>query len=307
MQKIIPFLWFEDRAEEAVHFYTSIFKDSSIISLTRYGDEMPGPKGKVMSATFELAGQQFIALNGGPAEDFKFSPAISFFVNCETREELDALWQKLSQDGTVLMEPQEYPFSERFGWVADRFGISWQLNLSSRIWQLDLAGRIPKITPFLMFVGKRGKAEEAIEFYTHQFKHSSIVSMQHYGAGEDGPAGTVKHALFILDGQAFMAIDSNVAHAFGFTPAISFFVKCETQKEIDKLWEKLLDGGKEQQCGWLTDRYGVTWQIVPTVLGEMLSDPDPEKAKRVTEAMLKMVKLDIAGLKQAYGDSAVAT
>src|ERR1700737_4473684 len=154
MQKISSCLWFDDNAEEAVNFYTSIFKNSKIGSVARYGEEGPGQKGRVMTMTFQLDGQEFMALNGGP--HFTFSPAISFFVNCETQPEIDELWDKLSEGGTVLMELDTYPFSEKFGWVADKFGVSWQLNLASRT---------QKIAPFFMYVGKHhGKAEEEIQF-----------------------------------------------------------------------------------------------------------------------------------------------
>lgn len=290
MQKIVPFLWFNDEAEEAVKLYTSIFKNSKIGDVRRYGAEGPGPVGQVMTASFQLAGQEFMALNGGP--EFSFTPAVSFFVLCETPEEVDGLWQALSQGGTALMELDQYPFSEKFGWVQDRFGVSWQLNLA----------RMPqKIAPFLMFVGKQhGKAEEAIRFYTSVFPDSSVIHIQPFGPGTGEPEGAVSHALFTLMGQEFMAMESAQNHAFTFTPAISFFVNCRDQREVDRYWEELTAGGEPGQCGWLKDRYGVSWQIVPTVLGELLGDPDPEKAGRAMQAMLKMGKIDIAGLQQAY-------
>lgn len=290
MQKITPCLLFDGKAEEATIFYTSIFKNSKIIDTMRYEEAGPGPKGTVMSATFQIDGCELIALNGGP--QFTFSPAISFFVNCETQEEVDELWKKLSEGGTVLMELDKYPFSEKFGWVEDKFGVSWQLNL---------ANRIQKITPFLMFVGKQhGKAEEAIKFYISLFDNSSIDGIERYGTGEEEPEGTVKHATFSLNGQEFMALDSSREHPFTFTEAISLFVKCETQEEVDEFWEKLSEGGEKQRIGWLKDKYGVSWQIVPTVLGELLNDPGPEKSQRVMKAMLQMDKIDIEKLKQAY-------
>jgi predicted 3-demethylubiquinone-9 3-methyltransferase (glyoxalase superfamily) len=216
---------------------------------------------------------------------------VSFFLNCETQREIDDVWEKLGEGGSVLMELGEYPFSDRFGWLADKFGVSWQVNLKSRT---------QKITPFLMFVGEQhGKAEEAMNLYMSLFERSRIVSFERYDEGEEAPEGTVKHAAFLLDGQEFMAIDSNYDHQFTFTPAISFFVNCETQEEVDKLWDTFADGGEKQPCGWVTDRYGVTWQVVPTVLGELLQDEDPEKAKRVMQAMLKMQKLDIKALQEA--------
>ncbi len=290
MQKIIPFLWFDGNAIEAMNFYTSIFQNSKIMNIMYYGEAGPEPEEKVMSATFKLARQQFTALNGGP--EFTFTPAISFFVNCETIEEIDALWDNLLDDGTVLIELGKYPISEKFGWIQDKLGVSWQLNLT-KIEQ--------KICPFLMFVGQqKGKAEEAIEFYMSIFDNSEIIEMLHYGPGEEEPAGTVKRARFSLNGQEFMAIDSNREHEFDFTPAISFFVNCKTQEEIDILWEKLSDKGEKQRMGWLTDKYGISWQVIPSILDEMLKDKDPDKSKRVMEAMMKMDKMDIKKFKQAY-------
>ena len=154
---------------------------------------------------------------------------------------------------------------------------------------------MPKMFPCLWF---DHQAEEAMIFYTSIFKNSKIGEISRYGDAGPMPKGTVLTATFQLDGQDFMAL--NGGPAFHFTPAVSFFVNCETQAEVDELWQKLSAGGEEGQCGWLTDKYGVSWQIVPTVLGQLMQDPDPEKARRVTEAMLKMRKLDIAKLKQAY-------
>ncbi|TMA11495.1 MAG: VOC family protein [Deltaproteobacteria bacterium] len=152
-----------------------------------------------------------------------------------------------------------------------------------------------KITPFLWF---DGKAEEAMNFYTSIFKNSKVVGIMRYGEAGPGPKGTVMSVTFQLDGQEFTAL--NGGPMFTFSPAISFFVNCETQEEVDELWEKLSEGGEKQRCGWLKDKYGVSWQIVPTVLGEMLQDKDPEKSKRVMNAMLQMNKIDIKSLKQAY-------
>ena len=152
-----------------------------------------------------------------------------------------------------------------------------------------------KITPFLWF---DNNAEEAINFYLSIFKNAKIVSMTRYGEAGPGPKGTVMAATFQLDGQEFFAL--NGGPQFKFSPAVSFFVKCETQQEIDELWEKLSAGGAKNRCGWLQDKYGLSWQIVPPVLGEMLSDRDPAKSQRVMKAMLQMDKIDIARLKQAY-------
>jgi predicted 3-demethylubiquinone-9 3-methyltransferase (glyoxalase superfamily) len=251
---------------------------------------MEGMEGKVLTGVFELAGQRFMALDGGPA--FKFTPAVSFFVNCETEKEIDQLWARLSDGGSVLMPFQQYPFSEKFGWLNDQYGLSWQLNLGARK---------QKITPFLLFVGEQhGKAEEAMQFYTSLFENSRIEHVAHYGAGENGEEGTVQHAVFQLNGQEFMAMDSNLEHAFTFSEATSFYVECESQDEVDYFWNKLSAVPEAEQCGWLKDQYGISWQIIPTALPELLNDPDPEKSRSVMEAMLQMKKIDIAGLEKAY-------
>lgn len=294
MQGITPFLWFKNEAEEAVSFYVSLFRNSKTGIKTCYTEdtaEVSGrPVGSVMSVDFQLEGQDFIALNGNP--EFSFTPAVSFFVACETPEEIDRLWQKLSEGGAALMELGQYPFSEKYGWVQDRFGISWQLIL---------ADRPQKITPCLLFVGKQaGRAEEAINLYTSLFPNSRIASLERYAADEGPDAGRVKHATFSLNGQAFTAMDSGMPeHAFTFTMAISLMANCETQTEVDHLWEKLSQGGEEIACGWLNDPYGVAWQITPVVLNDLRKDPDPEKSRRAMQSMMQMTKLDIEQLKQA--------
>lgn len=290
MQKITPFLWFDTQAEAATGFYTSVFNGSRVVSISRYGEAGPRPAGTVMTATFQLEGQEFMALNGGP--EYKFTPALSFFVNCVSREELDGLWQKLSEGGTILMELGTYPFSDRFGWLQDKFGLSWQLSLGDSL---------QKIVPFLMFVGEQhGRAEAAVNLYTSLFGNSEILHVERYGKDQGELEGTVKHAKFTLDGQEFLAIDGGQEHSFSFTEAISLFVTCQTQGEVDYFWEKLTEGGEEGPCGWLKDKFGVSWQIVPAALGRLLGDPDPMKAQRVMQAMLQMTKIDIEALHQAY-------
>src|ERR1700738_1866307 len=152
-----------------------------------------------------------------------------------------------------------------------------------------------KITPFLWF---DGKAEEAMNFYVSLFKNSKVVKVTRYGEAGPGPKGTVMSATFQLEGQEYYAL--NGGPQFTFSPAISFFVNCETQQEVDELWEKLSEGGAKQRCGWLKDKYGVSWQIIPSVLGKLLQDKDAGKAKSVMNAMLQMNKIDIKGLQQAY-------
>lgn len=153
-----------------------------------------------------------------------------------------------------------------------------------------------KIAPFLWF---ENQAEEATNFYVSIFKNSKVTNISRYGEGSPGQAGTVMTTNFELDGQEFIAL--NGGPLFSFSSATSFFVKCETQEEVDHYWDSLsADGGEEQRCGWLKDKYGVTWQIVPNILGELLGDEDPEKSKRVLDAMLQMDKIEISKLKQAY-------
>lgn len=290
----MPCLWFIDQAEEAVNLYTSIFNNSKTGITTRYDEasaEASGrPEGSVLTIEFSLEGQSFLALNAGPYTSF--TPAVSFFVNCETPIEVNGLWEKLSEGGSVLMELDTYPFSKRFGWLMDKFGVSWQLNAGPRK---------QKISVCLMFVGKEhGKAEEAIRFYTSLFNDSGILAIDRYEAGDNDVTGTIKHSVFNLHGQEFMAMDSGLDHKFGFTPAVSLIVDCETQDEVDHFWNWFSEEGEIEQCGWLRDRYGVSWQIVPSILNELLIDPDPVKAQKVMQAMLKMKKLDIAVLKAAH-------
>jgi predicted 3-demethylubiquinone-9 3-methyltransferase (glyoxalase superfamily) len=155
-----------------------------------------------------------------------------------------------------------------------------------------------------MYVGPQdGKAMDAVQFYTSLFEGSRILADERFQAGEETPPDSPRRITFTLAGQEFMAFDGGRFHEFTFSPALSLFVSCETQAEVDTLWDRLTDGGKEVQCGWLEDRYGVSWQIFPTILGKLLQDPDAEKADRVMQAMLKMKKLDLAALQQAYETS----
>ena len=291
-QKITPHLWFDTEAKEAALFYTSLFNDSQIKSITSLQGT---PSGSVDVVVIELSGQEFTLISAGPL--FKFTPAVSFLVACRSKEEVDRLWKALSVNGSPLMELGAYPFSERYGWIQDRYGLSWQVMFM---------GDRPKtqtIIPTLMFVGKQaGKAEEAIKLYTSVFRHTTIGEILRYEKDEEpDKEGTIKHASFQLEGQEFAAMDSAQDHLLSFNEAISFVVHCTTQKEIDYYWRLSADP-KAEQCGWLKDRYGFSWQIVPTILDEMLKDKDAKKVARVTEAFLKMKKFDIAGLRKAFSE-----
>lgn len=298
MEKITPHLWFDKEAKEAVEFYTSLFPNSKITNITTLHDT---PSGDCDVVSFELASQSFMAISAGPF--FKFNPSVSFLVNFNSEQEkdgekkLDMLWTKLISNGKELMPLQEYPFSKRYGWVQDKYGLSWQLMLS------DIGSeKRPLIVQSLMFVGNVcGKAEEAINFYTSIFKNSKRGIAARYGAGQTpDKEGTIVFADFMLAGKWFAAMDSAQIHDFAFNEAISFMVNCETQEEIDYFWERLSAVPEAEQCGWLKDKYGLSWQVAPTILGEMMKNGTRKQIDHLTQAFLPMKKFDIAALKQAY-------
>lgn len=275
---IYPCLWFDGKAKEAAEFYCSVFKDSKITA------ENP------MVVTFESSGQKFMCLNGG--SQFQMNPSTSFFVVCETEAEIDSAWNLLTKEGAVLMALDQYEWSKKYGWVQDQFGVNWQLSFGK------MAEVGQKFTPTLMFTENvHGKAEEAIHFYTSIFNNSDIVGILRYSEDDHDVAGTVKHAQFHLNKNVFMAMDSGLAKGFGFNEAISFVVECENQEEIDYFWNKLTDGGEESMCGWLKDKYGVSWQIIPDILNELMANP--EKASRVVQAFMQMKKFNIDELLKA--------
>ncbi len=289
MQKILPHLWFDKEAQEAATLYASLFPNSKVNGSTVIHDT---PSGDAGITTMELAGQEFMLLNAGPY--FKFNSSISFSVGCNSKKEVDEIWKKLSPGSKVMMELGEYPFSAWFGWLEDKFGLSWQIMFTD-------AKITQKITPSLLFVGKNaGRTEEAVKMYTSIFHDSKIDHLMKYGPNEgpDKPE-SIKHAGFTLEGLEFAAMDSALPHEFQFNEAISFVVKCKTQEEIDYYWEKLSADPAAEQCGWLKDKFGVSWQIVPTLMDDMFAEGDQAKIGRVTQAFLKMKKFDIEKLKQA--------
>ena len=293
MQRITPCLWFDHQAEEAAKFYISLFPNSQMGTIAHYGKS--GAKaahreaGSVMTVTYTLDGHEFMGLNGGPM--FKFSPSVSLCVKCGSEQEVNDLWDGLSDGGSVLMPLDKYPFSDRFGWLTDKYGVSWQLIIM---------GQARGIAPLLMFVGdQHGRAEEAMNFYMSQFGNSRTNHLMRYEEGEWDKVGTVKHASFTLDGQEFMVMDSGGPHPFTLVQAISFMVNCKDQAEVDRFWDGLSDGGATNVCGWLSDKFGLPWQIVPVEMGEMMKAGDAGKMERVMAALLKMTKLDIAELKRA--------
>lgn len=307
MQKIQPCLWFDNNCEEAVNFYVALFPNSKISMIKRYPEgvtegPLEGMDGKVLTALFELDGYQFQALDGGPT--FKMNPSVSFFVNFDpsrnpnAANDLDTMWAKLSDGGFAMMPLQEYPFSKKYGWIQDRFGVSWQLMLTNPEGEPR-----PNIIPSMLFVGDVcGKAEEALNFYTSIFKNSKIGTVAKYPAhSEPDKEGSAMFAEAMLEGQWFAAMDSAHKHDFAFNEGISFSVETADQAETDYLWNALIaGGGRPSMCGWLKDKYGFSWQIIPKRLGELLSDPDQEKSNRALHAMLQMQKIDIIALEAAF-------
>ncbi|HZT08770.1 MAG TPA: VOC family protein [Chloroflexota bacterium] len=300
-QKILPHLWFDKEAKEAAEFYTSLFPRSRVTHVTTLRDT---PSGDCDVVSFELAGFNLTSISAGPL--FRFNPSISFFLNFDPSrdsrapESLDTAWGKLSAGGTPLMPLDKYPFSERYGWIQDKYGLSWQLMLTNPTGEPR-----PFIVPSLMFTGSvAGRAEEAIDFYTSVFRDARRGTSARYGAGM-GPdrEGTLMYADFMLENQWFAAMDSAYPHGFAFNEAISLLVRCETQSEIDYYWGNLSTVPDAEQCGWLKDRFGVSWQVTPTALDRMMSDGTPEQIARVTQAFLPMKKFDIAELERAYASA----
>ena len=291
MQRITPHLWFDSEAVEAAEFYSATFPDSKVNHVTTLHDT---PSGDAPVVSFEVFGQSFMAISAGPL--FKFTPSISFVVRCATRGEVDALWSKLSNGGRTLMPLDSYPFSDRYGWTEDRFGLSWQLM------QVGDGEIRQRIIPTLMFVGGVcGMAEEAVSFYTTIFPDSRVEHSLTYTEGEaPNLPGTIKHAGIVLAGQEFAAMDSALDHGFGFNEAISLMIGCDTQDEIDYYWDRLSAVPEAEQCGWLKDKFGVSWQVVPTALDDLMGRGTKEQIARVTEAFLKMKKFDLAELERAY-------
>jgi predicted 3-demethylubiquinone-9 3-methyltransferase (glyoxalase superfamily) len=290
MQKIIPHLWYDKEAKEAAALYTSLFPDSSITHTSTLSGT---PSGDTDLVSFTLAGRKFMAISAGPY--FKFNPSISLFAIFPDEASIDAAWAKLSEGGGVLMEYGEYPWAKKYGWLSDRYGLSWQLSLSEHH---DMADTI---TPALMFTGAvAGKAKEAIDMYTSLFPESSIDLLSHYEEGDGDSTDYLEHARFTLAGDQFIAMDSSFDHKFTFNEAFSLLVSCDTQEEIDAYWEKLSAVPEAEQCGWLKDRFGVSWQISPAEMEEMMASGDAKKIGRVTQAFLTMKKFDIATLRKAY-------
>ncbi|MBK7226583.1 MAG: VOC family protein [Saprospiraceae bacterium] len=275
---IYPCIWFDNDALAAAEFYSKAFADTKIVTASP------------MAVKFQIKEIDLMGLNGGPM--FKANPSISFYVTIEDLSELDHTWSVLISGGQELMPLGTYPWSQKYGWLQDKYGVSWQLSFGKKT---DVG---QSVCPSLMFTNAmNGYTTQAIDFYTSIFKDSSVVGIMKYEAGEPDIEGNVKHAQFKLLDQVFMAMDSSISHQFIFNEGISLVVECNTQEEIDYYWTKLTEGGAEVQCGWLKDKFGVSWQIVPSILPVLMSDS--EKAPKVIAAFMQMIKFDIAALEAA--------
>ncbi len=268
-------LWFNGQIKEAAEFYCSLFDGSKIVA------------SNPIISKFELAGTPIKLLNGGAL--FSKNPSISFFVRCETKDEVEKIWNGLIEGGNAMMALDKYPWSEYYGWLFDKYGMTWQINLA------PLQPGQQKIIPSMLFTNDvYGHAEEAIRFYGSVFKESKIFFTEQYKDGEPQPAGKLKFGSFELNHAQFVAMDGPGNHAFQFNEGVSIVVECEDQDEVDYYWDKLSEGGHEGQCGWLKDKFGVSWQIVPVVLNKLMGNP--ETAEKARNAFMKMKKFIIKDL-----------
>ncbi|WP_419870562.1 VOC family protein [Chryseobacterium sp. CT-SW4] len=282
---IFPCLWYDGNAKQSADFYCQVFN------------------GKITADTpvvlnIDLFGQKIMLLNGGP--QFEKNASISFMVICETEDEVQKYWDQLLEGGMALMPLDSYSWSKKYGWVRDQFGVTWQLFLGEK-------SEDQKIIPTLMFIHENnGKAMEAMNLYTRTFPNSRIGNILKYkdgGEGHDIPEDpeNVQHAHFVIDGYSLFCMDNSYDHQFDFNEGISMVIMTDNQEQTDLYWNNLTsDGGRESMCGWLKDKYGISWQIVPKRLIELMNDADGEKAQKVVQAMMKMQKIIIKDLETAY-------
>ena len=283
-QKIIPQLWLDKNADEAAEFYAKVFPDSRVKLKSKF---------KALSqdfVEFQIMKFNFSALSPGIC--FSINPSISFFVNFDPSRDknagrnIDAVWEKLSRGGKVLMPIEEYPWSKRYGWLQDKYGVSWQLILTD-----PKEEDRPEIIPSLLFTGKMdGKAEEAAKFYVSVFKNSKMGKIARHGPSQEpGKEGKVIFSDFKIEGTWIVAMDSaGVKHEFEFNEAVSLVINCKDQKEIDYYWENLSTDPELDQCGWATDKFGISWKILPENMDEIISR-NPEKADLAIMTMKKIV------------------
>lgn len=278
-RRIVPCLWFNGDAQQGADFYVAAFPNAEVLGTTYYptaglADFQQQMAGKELTIELDLGGYRVTLLNAGP--EFPITQAISLMIGFPSQSEepsnerVSALWDQLAPGGKILMPLTEYPFSPYYGWVQDKFGMSWQLITAPA---QSKAG--PPVLPSLLFSGSvQNKAREAVEFYLSVFPASQLGSLNEYPQ-DTGPAskGSVLFADFRLMGQWFAAMDSGVPQESGFTEGVSFQIMCRDQEEIDHLWNALSVVPESAQCGWCKDRFGVSWQIVPANMAELMQRP----------------------------------
>lgn len=293
MQMIIPHLWFDKEASEAAGWYVSLFKNSGIINVATLPDT---PSGDAELVDFKLANLRMMAISAGPY--FKFNPSISLMVACCDEEEVNRLYGQLSMGGTDLMPLGEYPFSKRYAWVQDRYGLSWQLILAEGTEGME---EHQKIRPSLLFSKNAcGKAENAIDYYVSIFKESEKGFTNHYAVGEAADArAKINYAEFMIGETQLVAMDNGLGGDFDFNEAFSLMVMCENQEEIDYYWNKLSFVPEAEQCGWVKDQFGLSWQISAVNMDDVFMKGSGEEINRVMQAVLKMKKFDLSELEKA--------
>lgn len=278
---IFPCLLYDGNAKQSADFYCRVFD------------------GKILTATpdviyIEVFGQSLMLLNGPGIEK---NASVSFLIQCETLDEVHRYWNWFLNKGTVIMPLDSYPWSTTYGWIQDHYGTSWQVILNEKPTE-------QKIVPTFMFVHQNnGQAMEAMTFYTKIFPNSSIENIQAYKNGSEGHEipDNIQHAHFIINDYHLFCMDSSYDYQFDFNEGISMAVITKDQEETDYLWNALIsDGGNEGACGWLKDKYGFSWQIAPQRLIQLIDDPDKEKAHKVMQAMMKMKKIILKDIEEAY-------
>ncbi len=305
---LVPHLWFDTQAVEAVEFYTSLFPQSKIVSKDVIEDT---PSGNADIIAFEIWGRRFEAISAGPY--FPHNPAISFMVNFDpvffpestnreqaARQKMDVIWNELKNGGQALMELGSYDFSDYYGWIQDKYGLTWQLILTNAS-----GDPRPPIMPSLLFVGEKyGMAAEAGAFYRSVFPDNQNGMLVPFPPGiEMEREGTTMFSDFRLGDTWITAMDSGNDHTFQFNESVSFIVYCKDQKEVDHYWNTLSAVAESEQCGWLKDKFGISWQIVPEVWTRLFDEGSERQKKSLTQALLQMKKLDIAGLLTAFNQA----
>lgn len=278
-EKITPCLWFNGKAKEAAEFYCAHLQNAHKVA------ESP------LVIDIEVDGNRISCLEGGPY--FTPNASISLTCVCSTTEEIDRIWNAFIDGGNVLMDIGTYPWSARYGWLNDRYGISWQFIVG------DISESAQRITPSLLFTKEQyGRAEEAINYYTSLFPESHIKGIFRY-TKEESPEeeGKIAHSEISLAGCTLMLLESAQSQTFTFNEGVSLMIHCADQAEIDYYWDNLTSDGRESMCGWLTDKFGVSWQVIPAVLSDIMQDP--AKAPKAASAFMQMRKFEIDKLMQA--------